>query len=104
MTQQELDALKALAEAATPADGLERDGYHVHYRAGSDELWPHATFVGGGSADAAYYMAMREAVPALIAEVERLREFAATQYQTGWNAACAMVEAAKQDAIAPPRQ
>ena len=74
MTQAELDALKALAEAATPTNRLERDGYHIYYRADDGELWQHASFVGGGSADAIYYMAARAAVPALIAEVERLRE------------------------------
>lgn len=73
MTQQELAALKALAEAATPTNRLERDGYHIYYRADDGELWRHATFVGGGSADAIYYMAARAAVPALIAEVERLQ-------------------------------
>ena len=73
MTQAELDALKALAEAATPTNRLERDGYHIYYRADDGELWQHASFVGGGSADAIYYMAARAAVPALIAEVERLQ-------------------------------
>ncbi len=73
MTQQELDALKALADAATPTNRLERDGYHIYYRADDGELWQHASFIGGGSADAIYYIAARAAVPALIAEVEQLQ-------------------------------
>ena len=72
MTQQELDALKALAEAATLTNRLERDGYHIYYRANFAEWQAHAVFPGGTD-EAIYYMAMRAAVPALIAEVERLQ-------------------------------
>ena len=72
MTQQELDALKALADAATRFQ-VER-GYHHVYRIDADgELQSHATFVGGTD-DAAWYVAARAAMPALLAEVERLRD------------------------------
>lgn len=70
MTQQELDALKALADAATPE--LQRGGHHVYRIDANGELQSHATFVDG-TEDAAWYVAARAAVPALLAEVERLR-------------------------------
>ena len=72
MTQQELDALKTLADVATPTNRLERDGYHIYYRVNLAEWQAHAVFPGGTD-EAIYYMAMRAAVPALIAEVEQLQ-------------------------------
>ena len=71
MTQQELDALKALANAATRYD-VRRIAHHVYRVDAEGELQSHATFVSGTD-DAAWYAAARAAVPALLAEVERLR-------------------------------
>ena len=87
MTQQELDALKALADAATPGPWLP--SHNVD--APSDGNWepdnPEREGRGEGptltglyrdvkawaEADAAFIAAAREAVPALLAEVQRLR-------------------------------
>jgi len=64
MTQQELDALKALANAATRYD-VRRIAHHVYRVDAEGELQSHATFVSGTD-DAAWYAAAREAVPALL--------------------------------------
>ena len=76
MTQQELDALKALADAATPdrweiwsaATGAD---YIVRVPRGKNYYAVIATDCT--YSNAAFIAAAREAVPALIAEVERLQ-------------------------------
>ena len=83
MTQQELDALKALANAATPGpwhgDG---NGGRVKYSVyGANEALvlrvdhknAESGFLGDNAEnDEAFVLAVRAAVPALLAEVERL--------------------------------
>ena len=72
MTQAELDALKALADAATPgpwATGDEDGMIYVGNEFDSDTV----AYCGQSLDDAAFIAAARAAVPALIAEVERLQ-------------------------------
>ena len=82
MTQQELDALKALADAATPGP------WESELTGGCYTVWGKADAMGydgivttdylnprlDDSSNAAFIAAARAAVPALLAEVERLRE------------------------------
>ena len=79
MTQAELDALKALAEAATPGPWLPCTDTHEGVLW---EAWGCTPTVTArtelqadmaAQADAAFIAAARAAVPALIAEVERLQ-------------------------------
>ena len=83
MTQQELDALKALADAATPGpwevehhSGILVDGVPSTCAVLTSQEYDMASFGDDlqGYFDAAFIAAARAAVPALIAEVERLRE------------------------------
>lgn len=74
MTEQELDALKALADAATPGPWA-RDAHYVFRDVNEATGVLAATQSNAaGNADAAFIAASRAAVSALIAEVERLRE------------------------------
>ena len=83
MTQAELDALKALADAATPGpweveqhSGILCNGTPSTCAVLSSSECDMASFGDSEQAlaDAAFVAAARAAVPALIAEVERLRE------------------------------
>jgi hypothetical protein len=88
MTPEELQAIKARAEAATPgpwkvetgsytgwdwligSSGFDGKNYSVHLT--TDSI--HASqLYGDASTDAAFIAAAREAVPELVAEIERLR-------------------------------
>jgi len=66
----DLEAIKARCEAATPGPWEIKDRGHFAYMSG-----PRHVGVGGRwlPADAAFISHAREDVPALIAEVERLR-------------------------------
>jgi hypothetical protein len=82
MTQQELDALKALADAATPGpwravDSPDNPGREVDICSGATVFSEWVATLGHPMheevrADAAFVAAACEAVPALLAEVERL--------------------------------
>ena len=76
MTQQELDALKALAEAATPGPWVcyysLSVGATVQQKGKAGWIFRAQEKATRGDMD--FVAAARAAVPALIAEVERLRE------------------------------
>ena len=82
MTQQELDALKALADAATPGPWEHSRAYNSSYVQFYSETEKRLLLVANvaetswlnsdDQANAAFIAAAREAVPALLAEVERL--------------------------------
>lgn len=83
MTEEELARLEALAAAATPGPWTERldetrPDWRRVYGEGRDIAYmpPWATTV---EPDAAFIAAARTAVPKLVAEVRRLREFTACQ-------------------------
>ncbi|KPY92247.1 Unknown protein sequence [Pseudomonas tremae] len=78
----DLTHLKALEGAATPGPWLRDYGNHVEYSACGDEgfeEWQEAgpVMVGGdtpqSNADADFVAAARQAIPALITEIEALR-------------------------------
>lgn len=80
MTQAELDALKALANAATPGPW----GHWLHQVGGADwrgqwyllaDVYGSDNMGDEAAKNAAFIAASRAAVPALLAEVERLRAF-----------------------------
>ena len=76
MTQAELDALKALADAATPGPWLTNgwyDGIRYSILFSANERFTETLAYNLNREDAAFIAATRAAVPALIAEVERLR-------------------------------
>ena len=77
MTQQELDALKALADAATPGPWEEvAESGEWWITSASDETASLYVIPDTGltnQADVDFIAASRTAVPALIAEVERLQ-------------------------------
>ena len=75
MTQAELDALKALADAATPGPWLTNgwyDGIRYSVLFSANERFTETLAYNLNCEDAAFIAATRAAVPALIAEVERL--------------------------------
>ena len=76
MTQQELDALRALADAATPGPWEEVVTEGEWWLTGPDIFQDAVMRIDDAElsqADAAFIAAARVAVPALIAEVERLQ-------------------------------
>ena len=76
MTQQELDALKALADSATPGPWEEVATSGEWWITGPDIFQDAVMRIDDAElsqVDAAFIAAARAAVPALIAEVERLR-------------------------------
>lgn len=85
MTQDELDRWEALANAATPGPWVlvDRDilgGYEVH----APDDWTVFGYNGPERTDAAFIAAARDAVPALIAEVRRLRGLVEAAYCEGY--------------------
>lgn len=71
MSDLDLEAIEARAKAATPGPWVVGPGAFWNYVVGSDEHGDHAG--AQEKEDAAFIAASREDVPALVAEVRRLR-------------------------------
>lgn len=112
MTEAELQDLERLTDAAT-------NGPWVHVDNGDQyqEIWNYcgeqeceadteaewcaceciSQGIDSGAADAAFIAAARDAVPALVAEVRRLKEANDTAYQRGFDAGAAQLSRALKE-------
>ena len=94
MTSEELAAIKALADAATPGPWVWEEGEEPDSMSGAVGgriIRTDMGYYGPEAADRAFIAAGRTAVPALLAEVERLRALVREAYLEGandesWNA------------------
>lgn len=102
MTQDELDRLEALANAATPGPWVVNGGVpeqvvhsptkrHPNRTSFMPIVWLQQTDYASGEyvadmmdGDAQFIAAARDAVPALVAEVKRLRGLVEAAYREGW--------------------
>ena len=78
MTEAELIAIEARAELATPPPWVDEKGYRVRapnspFAEDGDVILETKHFVASSGNDCAFIAAARDDVPALIAEVRRLR-------------------------------
>lgn len=99
----DLEAIKAGCEAATPGPWVNTGGRFPKINGGPIGGCDVATLFFADGADAAFIAAAREDVPALVAEVERLRDviLAASRAVTGLELEAAIVKA---QAVAAERE
>lgn len=97
MTSEELDRLDALANAATAGPWQTNEGtrWTVSKRPGSGLTDAGTFFVVSmapeDAADATFIAAARDAVPALVAEVRRLKEANDSAFQRGFESGAAQL-------------
>ncbi|MFN9086729.1 MAG: hypothetical protein ACK5W7_04295 [Gemmatimonadaceae bacterium] len=97
MTNDELTTLEALANAATPGPWVE-DGFDCVRAPDFRILYDNSCRDDdNGARNAAFIAAARDAVPALVAEVRRLKEAYESAYQRGFDAGAAQLSRALKE-------